>query len=186
MRRIIIMLWFGALAALGIESLPNKHVEPATTTLTFTVPVQRQQTDSTAPRFVVLDDYIREYLGEEWDKHAGDTIKLERGYCVRWQYDIWAREKAYRVTQIFPAEVLEAQPSEIVFSCPPGKNGAEIHVHPPQTCINGDCWNGGPYAWQCLPSDADRNYLLWAMQPFGLVQCDRNAIRFYFPMGDNR
>lgn len=138
------------------------------------------------PRFVVVDDYIRDELAADWDAHANDPIKMERAYCLGWQYDIWASEVAYRVTQIMPATKIKASVDEIYFECPKGTRVAEIHIHPNQTCVDGVCWDGGPYSHQCLPSDADRAYLNWAKQPFGMVQCSRDATVFYFPLGDNR
>lgn len=182
MRRILTLLAFGLAGIAGFLLVPDR----ATPTYTSTSAFATQRADSTGPRFVIMDDYIREYLAQEWDKHLTDTLKLERGYCLRWQYDIWAHEKAYRITQIAPADSVDAQPSSISFFCLPGKNVAEIHIHPAQSCINGKCWDGGPYAWQCAPSDMDREYLVWANQPFGMVQCTREGSVFYFPMGDNR
>lgn len=188
MRRIRATLAFGLAALLAIVFVPG---QPEVTQPSITQPavpsyLHDVHSDSTAPRFVIMDDYIREYLAKEWDKHLTDTLKLERGYCLRWQYDIWAHEKAYRITQIAPADSVDAQSSSISFVCPKGKDVAEIHIHPAQTCINGKCWDGGPYAWQCLPSDTDREYLVWANQPFGMVQCTREGSVFYFPLGDNR
>lgn len=145
-----------------------------------------------APRLVIMDDYIRTILAKDWDAHAGDKNKLERAYCLRWQYDIWAGEKAYRVTQIFAPDSVNADESSIYFACPKEPDIAELHVHPPQTCaedrITGvlDCWDGGPYAWQCLPSDADRDFVRYVKQPFGMVQCTREGTVFYFATGDNR
>jgi hypothetical protein len=147
----------------------------------------RANTDTVKPRFVIMDDYIREMLAVDWDKHQKDSPKLERGYCLRWQYDIWAGEIAYRITQITePDSVLMVGTSSIDFKCRAYPNLAEIHVHPATTCINGYCWDEGPYARQCAPSDADRRYLVWAGQPLGMVQCSREGSVFYFPMGDNR
>lgn len=144
------------------------------------------------PRFVVLDDYVRDKLSAEWDKHAHEQVKLERAFCLGWQYDIWAGEVAYRVTQISDADSVEATVNSVRFVCPQGDRIAEVHIHPDQTCIESrttgilNCWDGGPYAHQCLPSDADRRYLSWVKQPFGIVQCTREGTVFYFPMGDNR
>jgi hypothetical protein len=143
------------------------------------------------PRFVVLDDYIRDFLAKEWDKHLNDPIKLERAFCLRWQYDVWAGEPAYRVTQISNADSADATPNSISFVCPTGNDVAEIHIHPNQTCIEDrldilQCWDGGPYSHQCLPSDADRAYVTYVHQEFGMVQCSRDATVFYFAAGDNR
>lgn len=144
------------------------------------------ETPAVLPRFVILDDYIRVILSKDWDAHAKDVPLLERGYCIKYQLDFWADEIAYRVTQISKPKTEDADVFSIDFLCEPGD--AEIHVHPPQTCYDaaGPCWSGGPYAYQCLPSDSDRRYLIAVKQTFGMVQCSREAVVFYFPMGDNR
>jgi hypothetical protein len=143
------------------------------------------------PRFVIMDDYIRAQLAADWDAHSKDHIKLERAYCLRYQYDVWAGEVAYRVTQISkPDSVTDADPSSILFYCPAGTQ-AEIHIHPQQTCVEKKdesyvCWDGGPYANQCLPSEADRYRVTWLKEEFGMVQCGRESTVFYFGTGDNR
>lgn len=191
MRRAIIIAATGLLAIVGAWFLPDRVPEVATRPLVFTiVQADIEENDSTPrPRFVIMDDYIREFLAEEWDAYAQKPAlnKLERGYCLRWQYDIWAGEIAYRVTQISqPDTVIEATNNGIMFRCKSGKPNAAIHIHPETTCIDGYCWNEGPYARQCAPSDSDRNNLIWKGHEFGMVQCARDASVFYFPMGDNR
>lgn len=136
------------------------------------------------PRFVVMDDYIRDSLAADWDRHAGDRVILERGYCLGYQLDLWANELSYRVTQIsMPDSAFGAGPSGISFTCIGKYPGhlAELHVHPPQTCMTmtGQCWTSGPYAWQCLPSDQDQLHVDWIGQQFGMVQCSREGIVFY-------
>lgn len=144
------------------------------------------------PRLVIMDDYIRAILIKDWDAHLHDKIKLERAYCLRWQYDIWAGEKAYRVTQIFAPDSVDADEHSIYFVCPKDADIAELHVHPQQTCVEDritgalDCWDGGPYAWQCLPSDDDRERTKWLDHPFDYVQCTREGVVFYFAAGDKR
>lgn len=136
-------------------------------------------------RFAILDDYIRDQLAADWDLHKGDQPKMERAYCLGWQYDIWAGEIAYRVTQITSPDSVHAGPTGIRFSCFgkfPG-HMAELHIHPSQTCLgNGPpCWDGGPYAFQCLASDNDRLGITNAHYPFGMVQCSREGVVAYFP-----
>lgn len=187
-RSVLRALWLsaiGLLAIVGVWLMPGR-VAPDYQPYRVVHFEGKQQKDSVRPRFVIMDDYVREYLAAEWDKHKTDSLQIERGYCIRWQYDIWARELAYRVTQIDTAETIAADPSSIDFICPTSRNMAEIHIHPATTCIKGYCWNEGPYARQCAPSDEDRKYLIWAGQPFGMVQCDTRAFVYYFPMGDNR
>jgi hypothetical protein len=126
---------------------------------------QSQPADTTQIRFVILDDYVRDFLASDWDLHAKDPIILERGYCLGWQLDFWAGEMTYRVTQISRPDSVDAKPSSISFSCTGRYPGhlAQLHVHPPQTCATrkGPCWNGGPYAYQCQPSDQDQAWLTW-------------------------
>lgn len=177
-----------AIVASLIAFASTLAIAQVTTEQTARIKAHNDSLEVRLPRFVVVDDYVREILRRDWDAHVHDAVKLERAYCLGWQYDIWAHEKAYRVTQIMPADSADATPSSISFVCPPNwvMLRSEVHIHPAQTCINGECWDGGPYAWQCLPSDADRAWLNRLSEPFGIVQCDRNALVFYFPLGDPR
>ena len=187
MRRKILIAATGLLAIVGAWFLPDRVPDVTSTKVLIHFASEQKQDTTPRPRFVIMDDWVRDYLAAEWDKHKADSVQLERGYCLRFQLDVWAQELAYRVTQISqPDSVTYAGPSEIEFFCTPAPNMAEIHVHPATTCVNGYCWNEGPYARQCLPSDADRRYLVRAKQPFGMVQCAREGSVFYFPMGDNR
>lgn len=138
------------------------------------------------PRFVIMDDYIRAILIKDWDAHKFDKPLLERGYCLKYQLDFWADGITYRVTQISAGKHPDADVQSIAFDCEPGD--AELHVHPAQTCFTaqGPCWAGGPYGYQCAPSDQDREYLVAAKQVFGMVQCTREGTVFYFAPGDNR
>jgi hypothetical protein len=162
LRTILLSL---ALTACSVQAVPPKAV-------------------AQSPRYVVLDDYVRERLAADWDAaQRSDTVQVERAYCVKWQLDIWAGERAYRVTQIDAATVQDATPSTIRFTCPPGPNTAQLHVHPNHTCVTsgGPCWRSGPYAWQCIASDQDVRYLEGIGEPFGLVQCDTRAVVAFFP-----
>lgn len=142
-----------------------------------------QQQKFNGPRYAIMDDYVRERLGREWDAHLTDRPMLERGFCLAWQLDEWAGEPAFRVTQIARPDSVEATVSTIHFVCPKGTNVVELHVHPPQSCVDDQlCWAGGTYAYQCLPSELDINYLnAHPQQAFAMVQCDRHAIIAYFP-----
>lgn len=133
------------------------------------------------PRFVVLDDYIREALAKDWERHATDTPILERIYCVRYQRDYWAGESAYRVTELVAGDSVRNEPTRSYIACPRGFGNAVLHTHPPQTCDQTQCYPSGPYSYQCLPSDDDRAFLLWRGDEFGLVQCDTRAVVSYFP-----
>jgi hypothetical protein len=129
------------------------------------------------PRFVVVDDYIRDFIAADWDAHEHDAIPLERAYCLRWQLDEFAGEFAYRVTQISLPDSIHATPSSISFSCPKGPNTATAHAHPSTTCVSDtECIRGGSYARQCFASDQDYRFLTYTGEPFGLVVCDRFAL----------
>jgi hypothetical protein len=136
-------------------------------------------------RFAIMDDHVRDTLIAAWDKMTkSDTTLLEYGFCLKWQYDIWAGEKAYRATQISRPTNMVSNWIGTSYTCPKGDRVAEVHIHPPQTCADEegtDCWRGGPYAYQCLPSDQDQRYLLYSGQAFGFVQCSREGIVAYFP-----
>lgn len=133
------------------------------------------------PRFVVLDDYIRDALAAEWERHAKDSPILERIYCVKYQRDYWAGEPAYRVTQIMAGDSAWGAPTHSYIVCPKGFGNAVIHTHPPTTCDPGGCYPNGPYSYQCLPSDDDIGFVRWRGDEFGLVQCDTRAVVTYWP-----
>lgn len=130
-----------------------------------------------APRYVILDQQVRDTLAADWDAHLADPAILERAYCLTYQRDVWViPEWIWRVTKVRPAdEVKGATPSGIAtFRCQPGETTA--HVHPAQTCLSdSDCINGGALAYQCFPSPIDLDFLQRSGQPFALVICDRNA-----------
>lgn len=135
------------------------------------------------PRFAIMDDYVRQILIEDWDLHAKDSIPLERGYCLQYQLDFWAQEIAYRVTQITAATPTDVGSSYIAFKCPAGPNRAELHVHPATSCLgeDGPCFRGGPYAYQCLESDADTRWLNHSGELFSMIQCSREAVITFWP-----
>lgn len=134
-------------------------------------------------RFVVMDDYVRDVLSADWDAHRVDHPLLERAYCLGYQLDFWAQELAYRVTQIEkpePDSIRFATNSSISFTCNGKFPGhlAELHVHPAESCLSssGPCFPSGPYAWQCLASDADVRHLAYVAQPFHMIQCTREGV----------
>lgn len=178
---LILLNFAAAMVGLGVLQYTNKHAKPVKHHLTH----QERLAARPGPvRFAIMDDYVRDTLAADWDKHANDSTLLERGFCLKWQYDIWAGEKAYRVTQIARPNSVNATVDEIGFRCP--VNAVEIHIHPAQTCLNSSgladsCWRGGPYAYQCLPSDQDRAYLAGHLeQAFAMVQCSREGVVAYF------
>lgn len=142
-----------------------------------------ESTVADAPRYAIMDDYVRAFLATEWDTHAHDPVISERAYCVRWQRDFWAREEVWRVTQIQPATDVTAGASWVAFTCPSEPDVTSLHVHPAQTCASdSDCWPGGVYGYQCMPSDLDVHSLTMSGAPFALLQCDRNAVITYLPL----
>jgi hypothetical protein len=136
------------------------------------------------PRYVVVEDAVRDYLAREWDRHLVEVPMTEHGHCLRWDLVSFAGETAYHVYAISkPESIMLAAASSIAFRCAPGPDVAEIHTHPPQSCMTetGPCVDGGWYAHQCFASPLDAAHLRWLGQAFGLVQCDRHALVFYFP-----
>jgi hypothetical protein len=148
-------------------------------------PITFMQTQP-AITFIVMDDYVRDYLAAEWDLHAHDNPKLERGYCLGWQLDNVGGQLVYRITQVSPATNQVATPESIDFTCKDRyAQLSELHVHPWQTCARtkaGDvyCFSGGSFAAQCKESPDDRRYLSHTSQPFHMVQCGRDGIIWYF------
>jgi len=147
-------------------------------------PAQRDGTSVAfrhGPRFVIVDDYVRDFIAADWDKHASDPLPLERAYCLRYQLDEFAGEFAYRVTQVSLPDSAYATPSSISFVCPHAPNSATAHAHPATTCVSPtECIPGGSYAHQCFASDQDYRFLDYMDQPFGLVVCDRYALVPFF------
>lgn len=135
------------------------------------------------PRFVVVEDGVRDWLAYEWDAHLTDWPMIERARCLRWDIVPFAGETAYRVYAAgMPDTIRKAAQGGVNFSCPKVPNTATVHTHHPQTCesITGPCLRGGLYAWQCFASDRDRDYVRRMGHAFGMVQCDRNALIFFF------
>lgn len=136
-------------------------------------------------RYGVIGDSVRAQLGRAW---STDYRQSERGYCVRRAY-ILARpvsrtavDSIFRVLEVRPAHPSDADPNHVAFECTPGT--PELHTHPPATCYNANvawCEAGGPDAYSCQPSRADYEELIRRGDPFGIIQCDRWAYRFYYP-----
>jgi len=142
------------------------------------------------PRFFQMDDWVREYLASEWRKYALATASsVERGYCLTYQLDWgWNEEQAYRITKIEPANTMQSDVGSITFTCPAGPFKAELHVHPPSTCVSRGgnsqyCWFGGSDAYECFPSDGDHDHLnFWLVDDkFGALQCDEHAVVYWKP-----
>lgn len=136
-------------------------------------------------RYGVMDDSARTMLAAAW---SDDSAQSERAYCVRRARIVMHRvsdtavDSIFRVLEVRPAHVVHASPNHVEFECKPGT--PELHTHTPATCV-GDapewCEHGGPDAYSCQPSRDDYVELIRRGDPFGIVQCDRRAFRFYYP-----
>lgn len=139
-----------------------------------------------AIRFGVVSPEVREQLAQDWDRHQYDDPYLERGFCGYIELGKWGGELAYIVTRVTQPDTVIGQPTNggIQFQCK-AWNSVPIHVHPPRNCPtkNGPCTKDGPYAYQCLASDTDRQMLNYFDFVFGVVQCERKALVTYWPVG---
>ena len=131
------------------------------------------------PRYLILDQHVRNVLAADWDAHAKDTAEVERAYCITFQQDVWiTAEWVWRVTEISPATDLEdVTPHSVTFRCPFDQpNVTGLHVHPFASCISDtDCVKGGSLSAQCFPSPTDRQSLVALHKPFIVIQCGRDA-----------
>jgi hypothetical protein len=157
---------------------------------TQNMPTQQDTSRYITVYYGVLMDAPRKMLDSLW---SVDPNQVERGFCVgavsygsNWEYDMWGRkigrDIVARVWSVFPAKVSEATPDGIEnLDCPDGNQ--HIHTHPPTTCDhdNKNCVYGGMNAWQCQASRTDYMTLIRKGHRFGIIQCDRNAFRFYWP-----
>jgi hypothetical protein len=140
-----------------------------------------------AVRFGVVTDQARHQLEPTWSE---DPQQFERAYCItNWSVvaDRVARtpsqtDSIFRVVSVTPADLRAATPNSADFECPSGV--PELHTHPPATCASDNlawCVAGGPDAYSCQPSRGDLVKLVRRGDPFGVIQCDKRAFRFYFP-----
>lgn len=144
-------------------------------------PVSRHAVIPTGPRYVILDQHVKDVLASDWRAHANDPAILERAYCVEYRKDVWViPEFVWRGISIRPADhVMGQTPTSILaLSCNPGE--AVLHVHPPQSCISDtECVPGGSLADQCFPSLTDRQSLNRSTEAWAAVQCDEHAVVFW-------
>lgn len=145
--------------------------------------------DAQAVRLGVVMDGPRQELAQYWSDL--DPHQVERAYCVvDWSYGVYhvsrtapvQDDTVFRVFQIKAAEVSNATPISADFECPDGV--PELHVHTPTTCMGDDadtCKLGGLNAYSCQPSRGDYEKLVHRHDPFGVIQCDKRAYRFYYP-----
>jgi hypothetical protein len=140
-------------------------------------------TPAPAQEYVILSEVVKNRLAADWDKVAKNPQQHERAYCVAFTRVSWIGEPTYKVIDIVrPDTVVMSSPNEIAFVCPPELDGAALHTHPPTTCDgDGKCVLEGELARQCFPSPRDRAMLEKSGDPFGLIQCDRRAVIFFFP-----
>ncbi|HWG53458.1 MAG TPA: hypothetical protein VN677_09170 [Gemmatimonadaceae bacterium] len=136
-------------------------------------------------RYGVLDDPARSQLRAAW---SDDSMQSERGYCVRRARIVvhpispTAVDSVFRVLEVVPARSTEADPNHVEFTCAAGT--PELHTHTPATCVGSSttyCSADGPGAYSCQPSRQDYEKLIRRGDPFGVIQCDRRAFRFYYP-----
>ena len=140
-------------------------------------------------RLGVVMDLPRQLLERSW---SDDPHQVERAYCVSdWSYGVYhvsrgqpvQDDTVFRVFAVREAVSNNAGPSAVDFDCPDGM--PELHVHTPTTCMGDDvstCVGGGLNAYSCQPSRGDLEKLVQRRDQFAVVQCDRHAFRFYYPM----
>jgi hypothetical protein len=139
-------------------------------------------------RLGVVMDKPRQVLADAWTDVAR---QVERAYCVKdWSYGVYHISKTppiqddtvFRVFVVEAAEVSNAGPMSVDFSCPEGQ--PELHIHTPTTCMGDDvttCVPGGLNAYSCQPSRGDLEKLVSRRDRFAVLQCDKHAFRFYYP-----
>jgi hypothetical protein len=138
-------------------------------------------------RFGVVMDQARRALEPTWSE---DPQQFERAYCItNWTVAVDRvtknppqQDSIFRVQAVTPADLRSATPNSADFECPPGV--PELHTHPPATCASDNvawCVAGGPDAYSCQPSRGDLVKLVRRGDPFGVIQCDKRAFRFFFP-----
>jgi hypothetical protein len=169
-----------------IVGLPKFGVGVLATVVAATLGVARPA-DGQAVRLGVLMDLPRQLLETAW---TDDARQVERAYCVTdWSYGVYHVSRAapiqddtvFRVFQIRDADASNAGPSAVDFDCPDGM--PELHIHTPTTCMGDDvttCVSGGLNAYSCQPSRGDLEKLVRRRDPFGVLQCDLHAFRFYY------
>lgn len=136
----------------------------------------------------VVVDSPRTVLENLWNDTS--ATQTERAYCVT-QYSKYSVLNTdgptilFRVDEIEEAQIEGATPASIekIFC---GDDRPIIHTHPPASCTvysptAMNCTLGGLYAWDCQPSRVDYESLLEHKAEFGVVQCDRHALRFFYP-----
>jgi hypothetical protein len=155
----------------------------------FAFIVGAQRADAQAVRLGVVMDGPRAELAQYWN--GLDPHQVERAYCVvDWSYGVYhvsrtaplQDDTVFRVFALKPADVTSATPVSADFNCPDGV--PELHVHTPTTCVGDDvdgCKLGGLNAFSCQPSRGDYEKLVHRKDPFGVIQCDKLAYRFYYP-----
>jgi hypothetical protein len=134
-------------------------------------------------------DLPRQQLADSWNEI--NPRQNERAFCVvDWSYGVYHVSRSapvqddtiFRVFRLQAAEVVTATPVSADFDCPEGI--PELHVHTPTTCMGDDaatCRLGGLNAFSCQPSRGDYEKLVRRHDPFGVIQCDKRAFRFYYP-----
>lgn len=133
---------------------------------------------------IQYDNWVREYLTAEWDKHTKDTLLMERAYCLTVQPDFVWGEYGWRGTKIEPATNLGVTAHSVDLPiCPHPESQVIVHTHPDQTLYpDGTVEHAkGADSNECEPSDQDIDYLTYVKHKFGVLQCDRRALVAYWP-----
>jgi hypothetical protein len=137
---------------------------------------------------VLVAPAVRAQLARAWDDTSPD--QHERAYCMVLEpMPTVEFPKRYMVMSLLTAHVTKSSGYSVEPHCPDLANIAVLHTHNPVTCqrvnqalyYSADCAMGGNDAWQCMPSPQDNRFLRrFSQMPFHGVQCDRNAINFYW------
>lgn len=149
--------------------------------------VTSEDAESQAFPVIMVDTSVRNRLAEEWE--PTNRYQHERGYCVTYSEDYvftWTGPViVYTLRSVTRAREENTTPNSIGrMACPTTPvPWVFLHVHPPTQCLTGDerdCEVGGPYAYQCFPSNTDMRTLNRSAMPFAVVQCDRSALVPYW------
>lgn len=124
-------------------------------------------------------DSVRTRLAADWNDN--DPTQHERAYCLTWQITpAGTRFQGILVTGITRAAERQSNQEQVAYSCPRSDLTAALHTHGPNTCdvtpFGLTCQNGGIEANLCSPSGIDVFSLERNNQPFGVIQCARDAL----------
>lgn len=136
---------------------------------------------------VLVSPAVRVQLAASWD--LKNPMQRERAYCLsRDPLVAPGGDTAWVVLGAVRSTPISEDPYAVGFWCPDG--ASTLHVHTPTTCSHDElertlyptCAFGGADAWNCQPSEADKQSLAESGAPFALIQCDQKVIVAYFPL----